>query len=170
MVEYQDAWARRSFIARCRCRARTSSVRPSDSLARSATTMASSDTSETSTIIGPPGATLIFQGAEAVRVVIDIDIALSLSHSADCDRVGVAHRFLVVVVVVVVGWLTRAQRVYTGTFLGSEVIIKERFVKQYRHATLDQKLSVRRLQQVRSLDAGRPRSIARSFLTTAAAI
>ena len=44
------------------------------------------------------------------------------------------------------------QRVWEGTFLGRDVIVKERFQKLYRHPTLDSKLTSQRLrQEVRSM-------------------
>lgn len=43
-------------------------------------------------------------------------------------------------------------RVWEGTFLGRDVIVKERFHKLYRHPTLDSKLTSQRLrQEVRSM-------------------
>lgn len=51
-----------------------------------------------------------------------------------------------------------SQRVYTGRFLGREVIIKERAPKKYRHPTLDAKLTHQRLAHVRQpARAGTPR-------------
>ena len=45
--------------------------------------------------------------------------------------------------------LTHApQRIFIGTLLGRPCLIKERFVKQYRHADLDAKLTARRIHQV----------------------
>ena len=40
------------------------------------------------------------------------------------------------------------QRVYEGLFLGRPAIIKQRFSKKYRHATLDSKLTQLRFKQV----------------------
>ena len=43
-------------------------------------------------------------------------------------------------------------RVYRGTFFGTAAVVKERFVKKYRHPTLDRKLSARRMtMEVRSM-------------------
>ncbi|MBN3306169.1 EKC/KEOPS complex subunit TP53RK [Amia ocellicauda] len=43
-------------------------------------------------------------------------------------------------------------RVYRGRFLGKAAVMKERFPKQYRHPTLDEKLTHRRtVQEVRSI-------------------
>lgn len=43
-------------------------------------------------------------------------------------------------------------RVYATTFFGQQVVVKERFVKQYRHPELDKKLTYQRLRsEVRSL-------------------
>lgn len=39
------------------------------------------------------------------------------------------------------------QRVWEGRFLGRDVIVKERFAKQYRHPALDAKLTGQRLRQ-----------------------
>ena len=44
------------------------------------------------------------------------------------------------------------QRIWQGTFLGRDIILKERFHKRYRHPTLDSKLTSQRLrQEVRSM-------------------
>ena len=41
-----------------------------------------------------------------------------------------------------------SQRVFRTTFFGRPAIVKQRFVKKYRHATLDQRLTTRRLHAV----------------------
>jgi tRNA A-37 threonylcarbamoyl transferase component Bud32 len=46
--------------------------------------------------------------------------------------------------------MIRVQRVYEGMFLGRSAIIKQRFSKKYRHATLDTKLTQLRFKQVGS--------------------
>lgn len=48
------------------------------------------------------------------------------------------------------------QIVYTESFLGEEVVVKERFKKEYRHPELDKKLVKKRIvQESRGMDKAR---------------
>jgi hypothetical protein len=56
--------------------------------------------------------------------------------------------WLTLVLVSIPSPVSNAQRLYATTLLGRDCVIKERFKKEYRHPTLDEKITKERLGSV----------------------